>query len=738
MQTALDLSPRSIISWLETIDQEPSIGLFDRRARQFELLEWRQVLRRSLSLAESLRQRRVDGRPMLIVAGSPFETVLGFFAAIDAGGLPVVAPARPAFDDPARTAERFSAIAASLGDPLAVVVGGAAGDGVLGDVEVIDVDPDDDREPSSAAPEIDLDAPAYLQLTSGSTQGARVVAVSHRAVRANAVATAGFARLEPHDAVLGWLPLYHDMGLVGMVLMPAITGRTTYVMTPFDFLSRPGEWIEQLSETGAAMTYGPNFAYELVLRRAKLDDSTLRLDHVKSMSCGAEPVDPATMRAFNERFRSAGLRADCPAAGYGLAENTLSVTSGGPGVPTRRLVVPLDELRGLRRVPTERIGPVWESELGHDEVELATAGPLVAGATVTIVDDDGRPITEDGVFGEITVAGESLALGYRRPDGTLDRFDPETGVRTGDIGCWCDGELVPVERSKRVIIRNGVNYATAHVERQLASRLGVSSDDVVVIDSDLRPGRGLVTAAIETRTKRIADELAERAAELAPELEPPVEHVLVVKSGRLARTTSGKKRHSEIRQSLAAGDLDPLAERRPIIDLRTTPLDEAVAATSSTGLLEVIQRAADHRGLGRAVRLDDDLVGDLGLDSLAVFELVLDAEEALGVRVPETRLRDVRTVRDLVSSASQDVLTPRLSERMEEASRSIPQLQLVADEQRGRKVLVEGRWRLDFASCNYLGLDLHPDVMSSIPDKPIPAAMTTPLQMRSHKPVVTI
>ena len=716
MPLAPDLSPRSIMSMLDAAGIAPAMGVFDRRARRFDVVPWSKLLRRSLSVAAAIGGRCDRGRPVLIVATSPIDTAIGFFAAIEAGGLPVVAPARPAFDDPARTADRFTAIAASLGDPLALVVGATAGGDLLGEMEVVEVDPADDRPPMPAGPTIDLDAPAYLQLTSGSTEGARVVAVSHRAVCANAEATAGFGGLEDDDTVLGWLPLYHDMGLVGLVLMPALTGRTTYVMTPFDFLSRPGEWIEQLSATGAAMTYGPNFAFELVLRRAKLDDTTLRLDHVKAMACGAEPVDPATMRAFNERFRSVGLRADCPAAGYGLAENTLSVTAGGPGVPTRRLVVPLEELRGLRRLPTDRIGPVWDSELDDGEVELATAGPLVAGATVTIVDDHGRPITQDGVIGEITVAGESLALGYRRPDGSIDRFDPETGVRTGDLGCWCDGELVPIERSKRVIIRNGVNHATAHVERGLASRLGVSSDDVVVIDSDLRPGLGVVTAVIETRAKRAADDLAARAAEIAPDLEPPVEHVLVVKSGRLARTTSGKKRHSEIRQSLAAGGLDPLAERRAVIDLRAHDLDGADVTASPTGLLQVVQRAADHRGLGRAVRLEDDLVADLGLDSLAVFELVLDAEEALGIRVPETRLRDVRTVRDLVHSASQDVLTPRLSERMEEASASIPQLRLVADAQDGRAVLVDDRWRIDVASCNYLCLDLHPEVMSSIPE----------------------
>ncbi|MEO1060920.1 MAG: aminotransferase class I/II-fold pyridoxal phosphate-dependent enzyme [Actinomycetota bacterium] len=714
MQTAPNLSPRSIISWLEEVGRSPSIGRFDRRARAFELEPWADLLRRSLRLAAPLHERDVRGRPVLVVAGgSPLDAVVGFFAAIDAGGLPVVAPARPAFDDAERSAGRFEAIATSLGDPLALVVGSSPSD-ALGDLDLVVADPDGTGAPADEGVEPDLEAPAYLQLTSGSTQGARVVAVSHRAIRANSAATARVADLDPDDAILGWLPLYHDMGLIGMVLMPAMTGHTSYVMTPFDFLSRPGEWLEQLSQTGAAMTYGPNFAYELVLRRAKLDDASLRLDRLKLMACGAEPVDPATMREFTERFRAAGLPSHCPSAGYGLAENTLSVASAGRAAPTRRLVAPMTDLRGLRSVPTDRFGSVLDGALAEGEVELASSGPLVEGVTVTILDEDDRPVTEDGVFGEIAVAGESLALGYRRPDGSIDRFDPDVGVRTGDIGCWCRGELVPVERSKRVIIRNGVNYATAHVERRIAAELGISSDDVAVFDSDLRPGVGLVTAVIETRAKDTAEQLVDRAASLAAELEPAVEHVLVVRSGRLARTTSGKKRHSEIRQSLADDALDPLAERRPIIDLRDEPARPAWG-TSTIGMIDVIQSAAEHHGVTRPIRMEDQLVADLGLDSLAVFELVLDAEAAIGVRVPEQRLREVRTVRDLVEAATVDVLTPRLGERIDAAKQEIPQLQLVADDQDGRRVLIDGRWRIDFASCNYLGLDLHPEVMSSIP-----------------------
>ena len=353
-------------------------------------------------------------------------------------------------------------------------------------------------------------------------------------------------------------------------------------------------------------------------------------------------------------------------------------------------------------------------------VELVGVGPVAAGFDMWLLGADDSLIDEDDVCGEIVLRGPSVSPGLWQPDGTVSPSGDY--LRTGDIGFKHKGELYIVERIKNMIIRNGENYSAFLLERQIADAIGRPTDDVMVIDTDIRPGAGKVTALIGVSRKEdpqavLAD--YQQRARTVTSLE--IDDVLLVPSAALPRTTSGKKQHSRVRVSAAGGiNRDRLAGVP-----RTCPPENRTARhrsdrdRRSQHRGDEIGRLAHRRGVNRTIEDSLYLGHDLGFDSLARIELAAAVEERTGVAISEDQLGALETVGDFVACVRrQQHLGPNAEQSVTaligSIAASIPQTDLVVDAQQNRQLLIDGRWCSDFASLNYLGIDVRPDMTSTV------------------------
>ncbi|MEZ4267570.1 MAG: AMP-binding protein [Myxococcota bacterium] len=305
------------------------------------------------------------------------------------------------------------------------------------------------------------EATAVLQYTSGANSVPRGIRLSHRAVVANIDSIGRALGLGRDEVALSWLPMFADMGLIG-VLLTGIYWRFAQVhLRPEAFLIKPARWLQAISRFGATVSCAPNFAYKLTTRRVLdrelegVDLSAWRIALV-----GAERVEPDAMAAFAERFEPHGLRRGAVVPTYGLAENTLAATIGVPGEPL-----------AARALDGEG-GPL-----------VASAGRPMAGQEVRIFDAHDVPL-EDGRVGEIVVRSGSLMDGYEGcPDATASKLRGGW-LRTGDLGALISGELFVTGRSKPMIIKRGRNYYPDDIERLASSVLGLPAGAVLAYARD--------------------------------------------------------------------------------------------------------------------------------------------------------------------------------------------------------------------------------------------------------------
>ncbi len=399
-------------------------------------------------------------------------------------------------------------------------------------------------------PPADLDALAILQFTSGSTSDPKGVMLPHRVLLANIDAMVEVVAFDPAvDVGVSWLPLYHDMGLVGLLCSCMFTGADLVLAGPQTFMASPSRWMQWLSDHRGTVTAGPNFSWVLATRALKRLDG-LDLSPLRVALNGAEPVDPATVEALVAAGERHGLRAGAVFPAFGMAELAIAGTFPAPMSGLRTDAV------DQRVLEVEHFAaPVAPDSKGVKR--LALLGRAVPGLELRTVDPETGALRRDREVGELQIRGTSVTPGYyRRPDLTTASFDGEW-FRTGDLAYLVDGELVLCGRIKDIIIVGGRNLYPEDVERSVAEVDGVRPGNVVAFGVAGRRREGVVVVA-EAKTD---DPTAVRSgveARVRQVLGLPAEEVVLVLPGSLPKTSSGKLQRSLCRDRYLGEELQPV------------------------------------------------------------------------------------------------------------------------------------------------------------------------------------
>jgi fatty-acyl-CoA synthase len=379
-----------------------------------------------------------------------------------------------------------------------------------------------------------VDSLAVLQFTSGSTAEPKGVMLPHRTVCANLDAIAIAAELVADDVMVSWLPLYHDMGLVGFLILPMSTGVELVLGAPQEFLGDPARWMRWMSTYGGTATAGPNFAWVLATR-ALARSETLDLSPMRIALNGAEPVDCAAVQRFVNAAAPHGLRPGAVYPAFGMAELVIAGTFPEPLRGLRVDRVDRDALERERRaVPCE----------GSQGRELAFLGRAVPGLTLRIVDPDTGEVRGDREVGELQIRGSSVTTGYyKRPEANYELFDGEW-LRTGDLAYLVDGEMVMCGRIKDVIIIGGRNIFPEEVERAVGDLDGVRAGNVVAFGIDSSRGKEAIVIVAETNADDPHDVARHMAQRVIDTIGLPPKDIVLVGSGTLPKTSSGKLQRS--------------------------------------------------------------------------------------------------------------------------------------------------------------------------------------------------
>lgn len=544
----------------------PDGDAFDQQA-----FTYRELDRAARSTAAWLQARLRPGDRVLLLHGPGLNFVTSFLGCLYAGVYPAAAPLPTGYRNQAERAAKIvrdARISQVLTDTesLADIRAWAAEHELTserGDDLPVNDAAGATADPSGWTPvDVGPSDPAFLQYTSGSTSTPRGVVVSHGNLVHNVEGLGSMMNWSAGDGFCSWLPTYHDMGLIAMLLCPLYLGSTVDLLSAHDFLRRPLLWLKLIDMSGAAVSAAPNFAYDLCCRRVSDEQiAALDLSRWGSAANGAEPIDAGTLARFAERFAPAGFRPEALAPGYGLAETTLGIAA------SPRSVRPV--LREVDGTSLERneVRTAVPGRIGRTLVSSGVAGDH----DIRVVDPESRDQLPDRRIGEIWVGGGSVALGYwEQPEETERTFRAMTTagdgpfLRTGDLGFFENGELFVTGRIKELIIIHGRNLYPHDLERELravdpafadrvacAFSVPVPQEEIVVV-SELRPGRlgPEELAALAGRVRR----------GLAETLDIRIANVVFVKVGQIMRTTSGKIQRRLMSELFRTGELAAIHE----------------------------------------------------------------------------------------------------------------------------------------------------------------------------------
>ncbi len=646
-------------------------------------LTYRELDRQARAIAAWLQSLNLEGQRALLLYPAGLEFIAAFFGCLYAGVVAV--PAYPPRRN--RSLSRIQAIADDAEAKVALTT-----QDVMDRVQnVLDETPDLKKlhwaatdklatglEQTWRMPDVHGDTLSFLQYTSGSTGTPKGVMLTHANLMHNSASIAyAFEHTRSGRGVF-WLPSYHDMGLIGGILQPMYIGQPNVLMSPMAFLQSPIRWLKAISKYRANISGGPNFAYDLAVRKVT-DEQRDDLD----LSCwnlafnGAEPVRAETIDAFVKAFEPCGFKREAFYPCYGMAESTLIVSGGfKAAAPVIRSFdgVALEKNQVIDLLPDEDGARM-----------LVGCGGNLLDQQLLVVDPDKLTRCAADQVGEIWISGPSVARGYwKRPDVTELIFnahlkDTREGpfLRTGDLGFLQDGELFVTGRLKDLIIIRGRNHYPQDIELTVERshpqvRQGAGAAFSAEIDGQQRL---VIVNEVERGRQRDEAEIFEAIRrDAAVEHEVAIDAVVLIKAGSIPKTSSGKIQRHACRDGFVNGTLDVVGQWRswkpslakpavPGADLELSPTlirarakaaESNGAAIASTEIKnpKTIETVFEHvRAIAKERATDltlDTSIVMLGLDSLERMEIVASLEEAYGARFPEDVIASMETCREVI------------------------------------------------------------------------------------------
>jgi len=611
--------------------------------REQAVLTYQALDARARTIAAALQARAEFGDRAVLLFPSGADYVAAFFGCLYAGVIAV--PAYPPESAKRHHQQRLLSIIDDAQPRLLLTVealrdslqelDALAADGAPQLLAVDQLDPAlaaQWREPQLAGDDI-----AFLQYTSGSTALPKGVQVSHANLVANEqLIRQGFGiDLNPDDVIVSWLPLYHDMGLIGGLLQPIFSGVPCVLMSPGYFLARPLRWLQAISEYGGTISGGPDFAYRLCSERvseaalAGLDLSRWRVAY-----SGSEPIRQDSLETFASKFQSCGFERSSYFASYGLAEATLFVSGSRRAQGIAALQVDAQALAEHR------------IESGEGSVLMSCGYPQPEHA-VCVVEPQQQQLLADNQVGEIWAAGPSIARGYwRNPQATARTFvemNGQTWLRTGDLGFIRDGEIFVTGRLKDMLIVRGQNLYPQDLEQTLEREVeGLRKGRVAVfaVDDNGEEGIGVAVEVSRNVQKSTAPEALIKTLRqvIADACRQAPAAVLLLNPGALPKTSSGKLQRAACRQRMDDGSLDCYA--------RFPAVSSVASAASVTEPLQA-RIAAIWRDLLKveAVAADDHFLL-LGGNSIAATQATAQLADELGIELSLRTLFDAPVLAD--------------------------------------------------------------------------------------------
>ncbi|AZL74910.1 non-ribosomal peptide synthetase [Pseudomonas oryziphila] len=605
------------------------------------VLSYRDLDQRARTIAAALQARAGFGERAVLLFPSGPDYVAAFFGCLYAGVIAV--PAYPPESARQHHQERLLSIIDDAQPRLLLTVGALCEslqglEALVGEnapvlLAVDSLDPqlaEQWREPALANDDI-----AFLQYTSGSTALPKGVQVSHGNLVANEqLIRQGFGiDLNPDDVIVSWLPLYHDMGLIGGLLQPIFSGVPCVLMSPGYFLARPQRWLQAISEYGGTISGGPDFAYRLCSERvseaalAGLDLSRWRVAY-----SGSEPIRQDSLDTFADKFARCGFQASSFFASYGLAEATLFVSGSRRGQGIGALELDAEAFAANRAEP------------GQGSV-LMSCGYPQPGHAVRIVEPQQLQVLGDNQVGEIWAGGPSIALGYwRNPEASARTFvemDGQTWLRTGDLGFMRDGEVFVTGRLKDMLIVRGQNLYPQDLEKTLEREVDVLRKGRVAVFAVDDQGEEGIGVAVEisrnvqkAHTPEVLINTLRRVIADACRQAPAA--VLLLNPGALPKTSSGKLQRSACRLRMHDGSLDCYARFPSVAAQGSTEVAGSDLQARIAGIWRELLKV-------EAVAADDHFLL-LGGNSIAATQVTARLGDELGIQLSLRTLFEAPTL----------------------------------------------------------------------------------------------
>ncbi|CAM2005619.1 AMP-binding protein [Acanthopleuribacter pedis] len=641
--------------------EKPAFDFLNEQSLETTQLRFSDLDLRARAVAGAIQQAGIRERALLLF-DRPGDFVGTFFGCLYAGVVPV--PAYPPTANPAhwQRLERIAVDAAvdgllSSSKLLPAIESALQHKPTFSRVRLLAVDSLDDSAASFwQPPTLSGDSLAFLQYTSGSTGDPKGVQVTHANLMAN-IGTFGrefgFHR-ESH--MVSWLPLFHDMGLIGCMLGPAIVGCRAFLMSPTSFIKNPVRWLQSITRFGGTISGGPNFAYDLCSHKiTEEQQAALDLSTWEVAFNASEPIRAATLKRFAKRFAAAGLRGSALKPSYGLAEATLFVC----GVATNSLA----ETRTVSAKALAANQTAPEPVDAADRLELVASGRINRDQQVRIVAPESLETRPDGEIGEIWVQGSGVTLGYRnRPEQNQRDFAAHTAegdgpyLRTGDLGFVQAGSLYVTGRIKDLLIFNGRNLYPSDIEHTVERTA-----------PGLRPGCGAaVSVAGEAGEELvILQEIAprhfdeSRADDTVQAIREKVWHlhgvqpvaVVLLPPKSIPKTSCGKLQRYQARRGFLDRAWKPVAAWHKTEATATAEIT-APAATPRLGDIHRLTREhlAATMGLSNAGALPgSQKLFELGLDSIGALEFKGRLEDEFNCELEAGLVFDYPTIDDLVA-----------------------------------------------------------------------------------------